>query len=387
MSAGSPRIGVVVVNWNGAGDTIECLDSLRLANPRAARVVVVDNASADDSVARIRNWAKQSNFAVDVLVAPSNLGFAGGNNLALSRLLSDPSVTHFLLLNNDAAVAEDFFDEINHALAAAPNAGLLTGTIYNNPERDKVWYAGGREIRARALIEHLYAPPSEARPVPTEFVSGCVMLISRPALNAIGLMADCYFPGYMEDAEYSLRAREAGFPVLYAPRARAFHKVGATAGPASASPFITRAQVRHRVLYVRRNFRGLDRAVALTYLAITKPGKALFETLAGRPRMGSLRSSARSRDSSEKRTEDYRPGETTTEDYLRGTVSLKADCPGQVVFSCISASPRNPSEAPDTQDPWRRLSACPPATRSQAADRSKKRPSHRPARRSLCTCR
>jgi hypothetical protein len=67
---------------------------------------------------------------------------------------------------------------------------------------------------------------------------------------------------------------------------RAFHKIGATVGMASASPFITQAQVRHRVLYVRRNFRGVERAIALAYLAMTKPAKALAETLGGRPKMG-----------------------------------------------------------------------------------------------------
>jgi GT2 family glycosyltransferase len=280
------RIGVVIVNWNRAHDTIECLDSLRLADPGAARVIVVDNASADDSVARIADWSRQTDFPIAMVVAPSNLGFAGGNNLGLSRLLLDSQVTHFLLLNNDAMVATDFFREINLALATAPNAGLLTGTIYCHPQRQKVWYAGGREIRSRALIEHLHEPPSEAEPVPTEFVSGCVMLISRQTLNRIGLLSDCYFPGYMEDAEYSLRTREAGMPVLYVPRARAFHKVGTTAGMASESPFIAQALVRHRVLYVRRNFRGLERAIALGYLAITKPAKALAETLTGRPKMG-----------------------------------------------------------------------------------------------------
>jgi GT2 family glycosyltransferase len=285
-SALHPQIGVVIVNWKGAADTIECLDSLRLASRRPTRVVVVDNASPDDSVARITKWARQIDFPVEMLVASSNLGFAGGNNLGLSRLLLDPGVTHFLLLNNDATVAADFFDKIGRALVVEPDAGLLTGTIYKSAEPEKVWYAGGREIRSRALVEHLEVVPSDAHPVPTEFVSGCVMLISRQTLNQIGLLADCYFPGYMEDAEYSLRTREAGLPVLYVPRARAFHKIGATAGPASASPFITQAQVRHRLLYVRRNFRGLERAIALGYLAITKPGRAIAETLAGRPRMG-----------------------------------------------------------------------------------------------------
>lgn len=285
-STSGPRIGVIVLNWNGADDTIACLDSLRLAQPGAARVVVVDNASTDGSVARITDWARRYDMAVEIVVAQSNRGFAGGNNLGLELFARSPEITHFLLLNNDATVAPDFFRELNRALAIAPDAGLLTGTIYEHPAREKVWYAGGREIRARALIEHLHAPSTDGLPVRTEFVSGCLMLISRQVLNKIGPLADCYFPLYMEDAEYSLRAREAGLPVMYAPRARAFHKVGATVGMATASPFITQAQVRHRVLYVRRNFRGLERAIALTYLALTKPGKALAETLAGRPKMG-----------------------------------------------------------------------------------------------------
>ncbi|MDQ6873021.1 MAG: glycosyltransferase family 2 protein [Gemmatimonadota bacterium] len=282
----APRIGVIVLNWNGADDTLACLESLRLAKPTAERVVVVDNASADDSVARIRDWSQRNAMRVDIVVAPENLGFSGGNNLGLELLARDAAITHFLLLNNDATVAGDFFGEMNRALAAAPGAGLLTGTIYEHASPEKVWYAGGREIRYRALIEHFHSPPAGATPEVTEFVSGCVMLISREAMKSVGPLPDCYFPGYMEDAEYSLRTRAAQLPVLYAPRVRAFHKIGATAGPASASPFMTRAQVRHRVFYVRRNFRGVERVVALTYLALTKPGKAVVETLSGRPRMG-----------------------------------------------------------------------------------------------------
>ena len=281
-----PSIGVIVLNWNGADDTIACLESLRRADPTADRVVVVDNASADDSVTRIRDWSRLNAMDVEIVVAPTNHGFAGGNNLGIDLLAKDPGITHFLLLNNDATVAEDFFGEMKRALSAVPGAGLLTGTIYEHPAREKVWYAGGKEIRSRALIEHFHTPPTEAAPVPTEFVSGCVMLISREALSEIGPLADCYFPLYMEDAEYSLRARAAGLPVLYAPRARAIHKIGATVGMASASPLITQAQVRHRVLYVRRNFRGVERAIALAYLALTKPAKALAETLGGRPKMG-----------------------------------------------------------------------------------------------------
>jgi len=297
----SPAFAAVVVNWNGAADTIACLESLRRAEPGPTRVVVVDNASTDNSLDEINGWARvtavettqvsegatrQSGAWLTLIVAAANRGFAGGNNIGLEYLRATKDITHFLLLNNDATVAKDFFAELGRALHARSDAGLLTGTIYEHPARDKVWYAGGREIRPRALISHLTEVPSGRVPVETEFVSGCVMLISRQALGRIGLLAECYFPLYMEDAEYSLRVREAGLPVLYAPAAKAYHKVGATVGKAETSPFITRAQVRHRVLYVRRNFPPLQRAIALSYLAVTKPAKAILETVSGRPKIG-----------------------------------------------------------------------------------------------------
>ncbi len=280
-------IGVVVVNWNGTADTIGCLESLRVAVPPPARVIVVDNASHDDSVTRLEEWrARHAAEWLTILVANENRGFSGGNNVGLARLRADDTVTHYLLLNNDATVTPEYFARLCDALIVCPDAGLMTGTTFEDPARDKVWYAGGREIPGRALVAHLYDVPQSSAPRDTDFVSGCTMLISRELADTIGLLPECYFPLYSEDAEYSHRARRAGFKVLYAPAAIAYHKVGATVGHAATSPRITRVQMRHRALYVRRNFDGAQRIAALAYLAITKPGKAVVEALRGRPRMG-----------------------------------------------------------------------------------------------------
>ena len=73
---------------------------------------------------------------------------------------------------------------------------------------------------------------------------------------------------------------------MYAPAAKVYHKVGATVGAAKQSPIVAHCQNRLRVFYVRRNYRGLNRLLALGYLAVTKPGRALVEALSGRPRIG-----------------------------------------------------------------------------------------------------
>ena len=168
-----------------------------------------------------------------ILEAGRNKGFAGGNNIGIRFLEEETEVSHVMLLNNDATVAPGFFADITDGLAKAPDAGLITGTILEDPARDRVWFAGGTELPLRALYQHKLEVPATSDPVPTDFVTGCAMVISRPLLASIGRLAEVYFPLYWEDGEYSYRARQAGFPVLYAPRATVYHKVGATVGAAT----------------------------------------------------------------------------------------------------------------------------------------------------------
>ncbi len=302
-AATPPQVGVVVLNWNGKADTLACLDSLWAASPRAARVAVVDNGSRDDSVPAVRQWARERGIACaelagTTLLSPErpewlvlialgeNRGFAGGNNAGLRVLARLPELSHFLLLNNDATVAPDYFTALADALRAAPDAGLLCGTIYEHTDRTKVWYAGGVAIPWRALALHRTERPRGDAPVPTEFVTGCALVVSRRALETIGPLAECYYPVYVEDAEYSARALQAGLPVLYAPGPTVYHKISATNGRMDTSPFTAYLQARHRGFYVRRNLRGAQRLLALGYLVATKPGRALVVVMRGRPRMG-----------------------------------------------------------------------------------------------------
>jgi GT2 family glycosyltransferase len=283
----SASIGVVVVNWNGYADSVACLTSLLEAEPGPLRVVVVDNGSDDDSAARLSRWMEQRPVTgrVTLLASPRNLGFAGGANVGIEALCSDGRIRHYLLLNNDATVRADFFAELGRALEAAPDAAILGATIYEAGSAQRVWYAGGTFVPLRALAAHRYEVPSAGVPVRTDFVTGCAMLISREARDALGPLPECYFM-YLEDAEYSHRANAAGLPVLYAPRAVVLHAVGASVERFVTRPRLTYWVTRSRALFVRRNLRGWRRWGALLYLIATKPARALIESLAGRPRVG-----------------------------------------------------------------------------------------------------
>jgi GT2 family glycosyltransferase len=300
-------IGTVVVNWNNPSDTVDCLESLHVASPRPPRVVVVDNGSVDDSPRRIAQWAAGRGISCEFIrgldettaleagaTSPwltiasvgKNLGFAGGNNVGLALLYADATLKNFLLLNNDAVVAPNYFQEMRAALQTTPSAGLTIGTIYQLPDRERVWYAGGRMLPLRALVAHNVDLPVRSEPARTEFITGCAMVIGRDALDRVGLLAECYFPGYMEDAEYSLRVSRSGLDLIYAPRALVYHKVGATFGARSTSPATAYFQTRHRLFFARRNLHGASLLVALIYMATTKPARALVDVLCGRLRVG-----------------------------------------------------------------------------------------------------
>ncbi len=277
-------IGVAVVNWNGRDDTLACLESLLAADPRPARVVVVDNASSDGSAAAISDWIRSHGVAgFDVFAAGSNVGFAAACNLALDRLGAVPDLKHFFLLNNDATVDPRCFAEIEAASSGAPATGILGVTILEAGSR-RPWYAGGRVARWRAFGRNLRKVPRDGRPlVPTEYVSGCAMLISRTAWLALGPLPECYFM-YFEDAEYCLRAAAAGLAVAYAPRAVVNHRVAGTVERGAVAWALGEYRfARSRALFARRNLRGAVRWSALAYLVVVGFAKAALRTLRGRP--------------------------------------------------------------------------------------------------------
>ncbi len=292
---------VVVPSFNHADDTITCLQSLWLADPRPGQVLIVDDASTEDAVARIAEWAAGASIDhqivptsalergnlprhwLTIAVAAKNAGFVQVCNAGLRYIRDRTAAPFVLLLNNDTELAPTYFGELAKALARAPNTGLLTGSIYEW-DRSTVQYGGAFYNPLRALAYHKTDLPDTDAPTETAFVSGCSMLISRPALQKVGLLAECFQPIYSEDVDYSLRVRAAGYPLMIARRAICYHRVGSSLGRANQSPRIVFAINRNRGFALRRNYKGWRRAAGVGYLAVTKPGRALLELAKGRPR-------------------------------------------------------------------------------------------------------
>jgi GT2 family glycosyltransferase len=292
---------VVIPSFNHADDTITCLRALWSADPRPGTILLVDDASTENAVAQIEAWAERTKIPsqtvsasslklgplaqcwLTIAVAETNAGFVQVCNAGLRYMRDFTTAPYVLLLNNDTEVAPNYFAELALALSRAPDTGLLTGSIFEW-DRSTVSYGTARYNPLRALASHVPELPDTDEPTETGFVSGCSMLIARPVLEKVGVLGECFEPIYVEDVDYSLRAHAAGFPLMVARSAICYHKIGGSLGRKNQSPRIVYAMTRNRGFALRRNFRGWRRVAGITYLAVTKPGRALVELARGRPR-------------------------------------------------------------------------------------------------------
>lgn len=213
---------VVLVNYNLPGDTLGCIASLRAAGCPPGHILVVDNASQDDSPARIRQAEPQ----VTLLCSLQNRGYAAGCNLGIRRAL-EQGAEWVLLLNNDTWVAPDFFTALM-TQARVSGSRLLGPAIFWVDEPQRLWFLAGRRLLGTLLTRD----PWRNRPLPSglpaelaaDFLNGCALLLHRAVVEKVGLLSERYFM-YGEEVDYCLRAAVAGFRLGAVPAARMWHKV------------------------------------------------------------------------------------------------------------------------------------------------------------------
>ena len=216
----------VVLNWNGGDDTLAALESLA-----GIETICVDNGSTDGSDAVVEERFP----SVELIRAGANLGFAGGNNVGLRRALQRDADC-VLLLNNDAVAARDMAAALERAAAAHPDAGLLCCKVFL---RDGVTleYAGAVFHGWFGYSGHSrgYGQPDRFHTLePTGRADGAAMAVTRAAAERAGLLDETLF-AYVEDVEWSLRIRRAGFTVLFVPDAAARHKGSASTGGSAST--------------------------------------------------------------------------------------------------------------------------------------------------------
>lgn len=243
----------VVLNWNGGADTLAALRSLE-----GTETICVDNGSSDGSDLAVA----QQLPAVELLRTGANLGFAGGNNAGIRRAL-ERGADWVLLLNNDAAAEPGLAAALAHAAAERPDAGLLACQIFFE-DGVTVQYAGA-SFNPRLGYSGRVATSGSQVLRDVDRADGAALAVSRTAAERAGLLDEALFL-YVEDVEWSLRIRRAGFAVVFVPAARVRHK-GSTASGGSASTTNLYYDTRNTIVVTERHAplprgaRGLRRAV------------------------------------------------------------------------------------------------------------------------------
>lgn len=268
------KISIVILNWNRPKDTLECLKSIgniRIKNYKL-QVIVVDNNSTDNSVSRIKKGLvslKNKNAIMsEIIENKENLGFAEGNNVGIRHALNH-GADFILLLNNDTIVDTNLISTLLATAKKFPKSGIISPKIYfakgyeyyktkyKDSELGKViWYAGGDFD-----WENVYGTNHGVDEVDkgqfekvkeTDFATGACMFIRKEVISEVGLFKSNYYM-YLEDVEFSIRVKKAGWKALYSPMGHLWHKVAQSSGVGSNlnDYFITRNRLLFGMRYAK----------------------------------------------------------------------------------------------------------------------------------------
>ncbi len=263
------KVAIVLVNYNGLQDTMECIESLtKLRDFDSATIYVVDNASKNDDL----TFIKEKFSFINAIQSKENLGFAGGNNIAIRDAI-EQNCDYVLLLNNDTIVDKEM---LTNLLEAVDDNSIVAPSMYYYNEPDVMWYGGGKISKTTGNATHNNKDKVLSDSCDTiedcTFATGCCILIPRNIIEIIGMLNEDYFM-YCEDVEYCLRAIIAGFHIKYVPKAKLWHKVSKSTGGDSSS-FSIYYMTRNRLKYIT-DYREYFHPIAYSYSVFSRYIRAL----------------------------------------------------------------------------------------------------------------
>ena len=224
-----PHVAIVVLSWNGRDDTLACLASLARLRWERLTPIVVDNGSTDGTSDAVAEQFPD----VRLIRTGENLGFAEGNNVGIRAAL-EAGADYVLALNQDTIVSEGLVEELVAEAERRPDAGALCPMIHYVEPPDLIWYAGARfDPRAAHNGRHTgYGERDTGQYHAVREIgraTGAAMLVPRRVIEEVGCFDGSLFI-QVEDVDWSLRMRAAGYRILFVPRALLWHHVAVASG-------------------------------------------------------------------------------------------------------------------------------------------------------------
>lgn len=252
------ELSIITVNYNGLNDTCALIDSITFNEDM--EVIVVDNGSKENEADILQEQYPN----IKAIRSDQNLGFAGGNNLGIKAAKGK----YLYLINNDTVFKEFNPQVLIQRLESTSEIGMVCPKIRfawgNNP----IQFAGYTPlspitIRNRAIGFGEEDNGQYDSPHQTPYAHGAAMMLKREVIDKVGLMPECYFL-YYEELDWSMMITRAGYEIWYEPANTIYHKESRSTG--QNSPLRTYYITRNRLLLVKRNFTGIKKYLAYTYL-------------------------------------------------------------------------------------------------------------------------
>jgi len=289
-----PKVAIIILNWNGWKDTIECLESLyRITYPNYD-VIVVDNGSEDDSIEKIKEYCEgkikveskffeyssenkpikvieytreeaetggkeedieglPSNRRLILIKNEKNYGFARGNNIGMKYALKTLNPDYILLLNNDTVVDKRFLEHAVEVMGKK-DIGIVTGKIYYYDDPQRIWAAGGHInmlFGSGGGVGHNQLDKGQFNEIKeVQYAPGTLALIRRSILEQVGFLPECYF-GTGEEMEFAIKTMKKGYKIICNPNCIIFHKVGMSSNRSLKYRYNS---WRTKLLFLERNF-------------------------------------------------------------------------------------------------------------------------------------
>jgi len=246
--ADQPLVYIIVLNYNGCRDTLECLESLERVSYVSFRVVVVDNCSTDESDLEIRAKYPGHKF----IQTGKNLGYAGGNNLGI-RLALENKADYVCLLNNDTTVTPDFLEPLVNWMEQDKTTGIAGPKVCDYYKQDIIQATGSK---ANLFLGKFYQLNRGKKKdgvqgvLEVDYVAGACLLIRSELISKIGLVSEEYFL-FFEETEWCLKAKRAGQKVVCVCESVIFHK--GSKSTEKVSGIQEYYMTRNQIIFEKRN--------------------------------------------------------------------------------------------------------------------------------------
>lgn len=314
-----PHVSIIILNWNGWKDTIECLESIYKITYPNYNVILVDNNSDDDSIEKIKEYCvgnikvnskflqynpknkpikileyteeesksvekiqNKINDLEEMLILiknNENYGFAQGNNIGMEYAVNSLNTDYILLLNNDTVVDKEFLTELVKTAESNDDIGFVGAKTYFYNDKNRIQAGGGGNVDFKHGVVHEIAyhkldDGKYDQNLELDYIGGACILCKRIVIDKIGFLDSSYFM-YWEDVNWCFAGKKHGYMSVYSYKSKIWHKYGAS----SESHFKIYYLNRNRLYFIKEHGKINQKASFFLYFFLFRFWAECFDYL------------------------------------------------------------------------------------------------------------